>query len=202
MQKKTMVYGALAIAGMVAVYFAWKFTARNAYESAPYKVVESQGPFEIRDYPDLQLATTDMAFAGDRSDGSFMRLFRYISGSNDAGKKIAMTTPVFMGDDTTASQPTEMGFVLPQDLADGQIPQPTQEGVRIETRPAGRFAVVRFAGRLDRDAFAEAETRLKTWLDGRGLTTAGAAEGAGYDPPWTPGPLRRNEVLFRLAKDT
>jgi hypothetical protein len=23
-------------------------------------------------------------------------------------------------------------------------------------------------------------------------------EFAGYDPPWTPGPLRRNEVLIRL----
>nr|WP_298869380.1 heme-binding protein [uncultured Gimesia sp.] len=30
------------------------------------------------------------------------------------------------------------------------------------------------------------------------LIRDGAAECAGYDPPWTPGPFRRNEVLVRI----
>ncbi|MFM7516668.1 MAG: heme-binding protein, partial [Pirellula sp.] len=28
----------------------------------------------------------------------------------------------------------------------------------------------------------------------------GGVETAGYDPPFTPGPLRRNEVLIRIKK--
>ena len=42
------------------------------------------------------------------------------------------------------------------------------------------------------------EVILRTWLKARGLQTEGTAERAGYDPPFTPGPLRRNEVLIRL----
>ena len=87
-------------AGVVTVlaltYFGWKLTARGAYESAEYTVLDSDGPFETREYPDLILATTNMQFESQGDDGSFMRLFRYISGANDREKKIAMTTPVFM----------------------------------------------------------------------------------------------------------
>jgi len=32
----------------------------------------------------------------------------------------------------------------------------------------------------------------------QGLVADGDAEVAGYDPPWTPGPFRRNEVLIRI----
>jgi hypothetical protein len=32
----------------------------------------------------------------------------------------------------------------------------------------------------------------------KGLEGVSVAESAGYDPPFTPGPLRRNEVLIRI----
>jgi hypothetical protein len=35
-------------------------------------------------------------------------------------------------------------------------------------------------------------------MEGSGLTADVDAETAGYDPPWTPGPFRRNEVLIRI----
>jgi hypothetical protein len=35
-------------------------------------------------------------------------------------------------------------------------------------------------------------------MNDKGLTGDGDAEFAGYDPPWTPGPFRRNEILIRL----
>lgn len=37
----------LAVAGVVA----WNTMARAAYETAEYKVVESDGKFEVREYP-------------------------------------------------------------------------------------------------------------------------------------------------------
>jgi len=68
---------------------------RGGYESASYQVVRSSGKFELRDYPVLMVVETPMAPTGNSADGSFMRLFRFITGGNEAKQKIAMTTPVF-----------------------------------------------------------------------------------------------------------
>ena len=112
-------------------------------------------------------------------------------------QKISMTTPVFMEAERNASD-GQMGFVLPKEVARGAIPAPTADEVAIRTRRGGRFAVIRFAGRLEGDAVQRAEEDLRRWIEKRGLSGAQSSEIAGYDPPWTPGPLRRNEVLIRV----
>lgn len=197
MTGKRMVYLCIAAAVLAVAYFGWKLTARSAYESAEYTVVESDRPFEIREYPDLTMATTRTKFESQGGDGSFMRLFRYISGANDQQQKVAMTTPVFMEPEGD-SRDGQMGFVLPKDVAAQTVPQPSDQQVEITKRAGGRFAVIRFAGRLDQNTRDMAEAKLNKWMEDRGLVGAGDAEVAGYDPPWTPGPLRRNEVLIRL----
>ena len=58
--------------------------------------------------------------------------------------------------------------------------------------------MIRFPGRNKGDSFAKAEKRLQNWMNDKGLIADGDAEFAGYDPPWTPGLLRRNEILIRL----
>ncbi len=78
---------------VAAVVLAGCKGSRKGYESAPYRVLESDGKFELRDYPALAVVETPMR--GD-SGSSFQRLFRYISGLNTGDQKIAMTTPVFM----------------------------------------------------------------------------------------------------------
>ena len=77
---------AWAITGVVLAslgYLGWRLTARSAYESAEYTVAESDGDCEIREYPDLMLASTSMQFESEGGDGSFMRLFGFISGRNE-----------------------------------------------------------------------------------------------------------------------
>lgn len=189
--------------------FDWMKFARVGYESAEYCVIDSDGPYQIRDYPELTLAATDTQFERQGRDGSFMKLFGYISGANENQSKIAMTTPVFMGkaDNDLGSQ---MGFVLPKQVAHAGAPKPTGHHVQIRTRRAGRFAVVRFAGVLSLDAAQENEAKLRTWMANKGLVAFESPEGnasgisavetASYDPPFTPGPLRRNEVLIRLSE--
>jgi len=184
----------------VCAYWGWKLTARNAYEAAEYKTLEQQGQFEIREYPELMLATTSMKAASQGEDGSFMRLFRYISGGNDAEQKVAMTVPVFM-EENEEQGPGQMGFVLPKDVSSARIPQPADESVNIRQRDGGKFAVFRFAGRMDEATLDDAEQKLRNWVATKGFKADPEAEYAGYDPPWTPGMLRRNEVLIRLVSD-
>jgi hypothetical protein len=197
MSVKKMIYLVIAAVLVVVVYFGWKLTSRNAYESAEYIVLESADSFEIREYPDLMMATTGMNTESQGNDGSFMRLFGYISGENAPQQKVAMTTPVFMEQDGSDAN-GQMGFVLPKQVTQQSIPSPTNEQVEIQKRAGGKFAVIRFAGQMDSKTTATAEDKLRSWMSDKGLMGDGDAELAGYDPPWTPGPLRRNEVLIRL----
>ncbi|MFN5272153.1 MAG: SOUL family heme-binding protein [Planctomycetota bacterium] len=202
MKRKTMIYLSVTAIFVLASIFAWNTMARAAYESAEYKVVESDGKFEVREYPDLMLVATKTKLDAQGRDGSFMKLFRYISGANESDKKISMTTPVFMENDKEESA-VQMGFVMPKDIAVGGVPAPTGEGVDVRKRVGGRFAVLRFSGQLTTKSAKESETKLRTWMATKGLVAddsieSSGVETAGYDPPFTPGPLRRNEVLIRL----
>jgi len=202
MKRKTMLYLSVTAIFVLAGIFAWNTVARAAYESAEYKVVESDGKFEVREYPDLMLVATTTKLDAQGRDGSFMKLFRYISGANESDKKISMTTPVFMENDKEASA-VQMGFVMPKNIAVGGVPAPTGEGVDVRKRVGGRFAVLRFSGQLTTKSAKESETKLRTWMATKGLVAddsieSSGVETAGYDPPFTPGPLRRNEVLIRL----
>jgi len=197
MTKKRMIYLAIAFLVVIVGSVTWSFTARAAYESAEYTVVESDGDFEIRDYPDLMLASTAMKFQSQGNDGSFMRLFRYISCANTTEQKVAMTTPVFMQDAANNAEGS-MGFVIPKEVAANGAPQPASDDVRIRNRQSGRFAVIRFSGRMESNGLKHTEQRLRKWISAKGLVGEDGIESAGYDPPWTPGMLRRNEVLIRL----
>ncbi len=193
-----MIYIVLGVFAVGLVYFGWKLTARGAYESAQYTIVEAEGPFQLREYSDLMLVTTKMQFESQGDDGSFMRLFGYISGGNDSKQNVAMTTPVFMEPEEDDSQ-GQMSFVIPKAVADERVPEPASDGVALQKRTGGRFAVIRFAGRVSKTTSAQAESKLRDWIKDKGLVIGdGQVEIAGYDPPWTPGPMRRNEALIRM----
>ena len=119
------------------------------------------------------------------------------SRANAQEQKIAMTIPVFM-ESSAIDAPTQMGFVMPKAVATEHVPQPASDAVKIQERAGGKYAVYRFAGQMDAKLADAAEEKLRSWMKSRGLVAQGDAELAGYDPPWTPGFLRRNEVLLRL----
>ena len=170
-------------------------TTRSGYESAPYKVVRTDAKFELRDYPSLVVVETPMTASANSDDGSFMRLFRFITGANEAKQKIAMTTPVFMsGQDTNRT----MAFVLPAKLNATTAPKPADGAVAVRELSGGRFAVLRFSG--GRNAQHEVETlaRLQTWVAAEGLKASATPVYGYFDPPWTPSFLRRNEVMLRV----
>lgn len=161
-------------------------TSRAGYETAPYKVIRADGAFEIREYPELKIATTPR----DADNSSFMRLFRYIDGGNAAKEKISMTTPVFMMDG-------KMAFVVPEKHKK-DTPAPASTQVNVDTMKARRVAVHRFSGSQTRELELQALSKLKVWMQQNKLKEDGAPFSAYYDPPWTPGFLRRNEVLVPI----
>ena len=170
--------------------------SRSGYDTAAYRVVAGgENDIEIREYPALVLAETGMAGGRDGMNGGFRRLFRYISGGNAESNKIAMTTPVFV---TGPDAGTSMSFVMPADRAADRLPRPGDEAVQITSFPAGRYAVLRYNGRLSEENRREAAVRLAAWLKAKGLTGKGDMVQAYYDPPWTLPPFRRNEIMIRL----
>ena len=185
----------LLIAISAGAYFLLKLT-RLGYETAPYTVILSEGPFTLRDYPALTLVSTRMNDPDPQSGSSFMNLFRYITGANDAGEKIAMTTPVIT---TREGDKWTMSFIVPNDVAATGAPDATNEQVRLETMRGGRFAVYRSPASWSRENLAQAQLKLVTWIQQRGLHPLEDPRIANYDPPSTPVFFQRNEILVRVA---
>jgi DNA gyrase inhibitor GyrI len=163
----------------------------QASETAPYTVVQADGKYELRDYPRLTLVEASQS---TNADSNFMRLFRFIRGGNQSGQKIAMTTPVFMDGSQTNST---MAFVMPAKLA--KVPQPDDTGLVVKELGAGRFAVYRFRGLRNARNEAEALKQLEAWMQAKGLAAASPPSYAYFNPPWTPGFWRHNEVMIRVA---
>ena len=174
---------------LMTTLFASLLTACTGgkYESPNYCVVSSDGAFEIRDYPQLTLVSTPMQHRGE--DGSFMK------GRNDRAEKISMTTPVFL----TGSSVGTMSFVLPQAVAQHGVPTPSNSDVTLSTIPPTRYAAYRFSGSNNPASSEVAAKKLVAWVKSHHVEMLGSPLFAYYNPPWTPGFLRRNEVLIRTA---
>lgn len=187
----------LILAVVTCLAFAGSQATRAGYESAPYQVLQSEGKFQVRDYPALIVAETPMsANARGGDDGSFMRLFGFINGGNEAKQKIAMTTPVLMsGRGTNAS----MAFVMPVKLKPAGVSRPSDGSVTVRELEAGRFAVLRYSGSRSPTREAESLERLRAWMKAQGLMELSAPVYGYFDPPWTPAFLRRNEVMLRIG---
>jgi DNA gyrase inhibitor GyrI len=183
----------LLVAAVVLVVGGCKAT-RSGYESAPYRVVRRNGKFEVRDYPALTLVETSMSSGGTNgADGSFNRLFRFITGNNEANQKIAMTTPVFMsGNETNRA----MAFVMPAREKVAEVPKPKDANVAVREVAAGRYAVLRYSGGRNAKKEAEVERQLRAWMQAEHLPAKPPPVFGYFDPPWTPAFLRRNEVML------
>ena len=184
----------ITILAAVAFLVACK-ASRAGYESPDYNVSKKDGKFEIREYAAMTVATAKMDGRDKDNGNGFNKLFKYISGKNDANQKIAMTTPVFIDE-----QQDEMQFILPKKVAEKGAPAAEGTPVKIKSMKGGKFAALRFQGYRSESAADEAASELRAWMDKNGLASVGEPFFAYYDPPWTPEKLRRNEVLIRLKK--
>ena len=181
------------------------FGVRGFYDQPRYAVVERPDRgVEIRAYEGRVAIETDARGQGDGE--AFGRLFRYITGANRSGDRIAMTAPVEAGGQRIAmTVPVEQGsggtmrFFLPHAVVASGAPEPTEPGVRLTRIPAERIAALQFSGRITPESRAEQERILAEVLAAAGRMPAAAPFFMGYDPPFALPFLRRNEVAVRLA---
>ena len=179
----------IAIAGCAALF------VRGPVEEPPYDSALLDGDFELRDYPALTVA--EVTTTGTRRDAvgaGFGPLAGYIFAKERAGDRIAMTAPV-------TQTPAEDGewvvrFIMPSGYTLDTLPRPAGSRVRLETLPPRRMAAVRFGGVARDPGIAEQEARLLAWMTARGLTPSDAPTYAYYNDPFTPGFMRRNEVMI------
>jgi hypothetical protein len=187
------------------------FGMRAQYEAPKYEIVGHVPPdIEIRAYPARVAVETQMRM--DNDGEAFGRLFRYITGANQASRKIAMTVPVQMEPQRIAmtlpvqTGPAEQGsedtmrFFLPRAVAEAGPPTPTDPLVHLVHLPPQRFAVLRFSGRITEASRREHTDALLRALRGAGAHIEGAASVLSYDPPFTPPFLRRNEVAVPVEQ--
>jgi DNA gyrase inhibitor GyrI len=166
-------------------------------EQAPYRVVETHGNIELRDYPSLIVAETEVT--GERKAAiqtGFRAIAGYIFGGNQSSERIAMTAPVLQH---AAGNRWTVRFVMPRSKLLANLPKPNDARVRLIELPAARFAVIRFAGTADEESLTKNTEQLLRFLQSRPLNTIGTPIYAFYNPPWTLPFLRRNEVMLEVA---
>ena len=186
-------------------------------EEAPYDLVSKDDQFEIRDYKSVVVAET-LVEASYKEAGSkaFRRLFDYISGENVASEEIAMTAPVVSEESSKAASSEKIAmtapvtsqqdgdawryqFVLPEGYTLDNAPQPLNSEITLAETAPRRVAVVRYSWLATEKARDKNTNALLQWIESQGLEPKSEPRWAGYNPPWTLPPFRRNEVLVDIA---
>jgi len=201
--------------------------ARNAFletplglNEPPYKLVEKEEGYEIRDYAAYNVACTNYAdYSGggafslqDFASGgmAFNTLASYLFGDNQEERSLSMTTPV------TISNWGEMRFYLdtnepmtPKDHYDNIINNDNNKNAKVELKkvPAARLAVASFTGFVTDGEVARQKDALLSRLAMDGYVVD-VPHGAiipylvfQYNPPYTLPMVRRNEIAVPIVKD-
>lgn len=158
------------------------------YETQPYELIQNFEEAELRFYPPVMKI---------QSNGDFGSLFQYISGSNETGAKIAMTTPVQMGN--TSGEPV-MQFVLPSSYNSENTPQANSKNVTVLESEQGHYLAIQYGGYTMDWREKKAANRLREIAKNQGLEISGEPILLVYNSPFDVF-NRKNEVLYKVIKN-
>ncbi len=182
-------------------------------EEPTFKLVLTDGAFEVRDYPALVVA--EVTVSGDQKEAAgkgFRVLASYIFGGNKSRKSIEMTAPVSqvpVSEKIAMTAPvtqTEIGaswvvrFTMPKGYSLETLPVPDDPKVKLRTVAPARLAVLTFSGLARADDVAAKTDELKKFAAKHRLRSIGPVSLAQYDPPWTLWFMRRNEVSIPVSR--
>ena len=137
---------------------------------------------------------------GDRKEAigkGFGSLFKYISGENKNKENISMTIPVMQK--SSGNNKWNVSFVVPKKFNIKNDPQPDNANIQIKNNIDFKVIAITFSGLFSDSNIEENETKLRNYIKEKGIKTEEPAIYAGYNAPWTPWFLKRNEVIFKLV---
>jgi hypothetical protein len=166
-----------------------------SYETASYEVTKNiSDKIEVRGYKNMVLAT--ISTENKSQNNNFRKLFKFISGENDQGQEIKMTTPVFQ---KNISNKKFTSFVMPDIFNKDNIPKPNNKNIKIEFLKNTKFIAIKFSGRSTDKNFNKYQKILENSVEKNGFKVdLKKPIKAYYNSPWTIPFFKRNEVLFEL----
>ncbi len=179
-------------------------------ETPKYFVTKKQNEIELRQYPGYIQAEVSIVDKDYKSavEKGFGFLAGYIFGNNISRQKIAMTTPVQITQSEKIAMTTPVtvtgkdsftvAFIMPSEYTLETLPLPRDNNIRFTQIPDHTMAAIRFSGYFQQNVIDKNKQSLSRWLEQAGVETEGDFIVAGYNPPWVPGFLARNEVLIKV----
>lgn len=201
------------VIGVIVLWSAWGYFASNV-EKMEYTVVESKKEYEVRLYaPHIVAQTVVKGTYKEALNEGFRIVAGYIFDGNTKKESIAMTAPVIeksassekiaMTAPVLASVEGEthtIAFGMPRSYTLETLPTPTDSRVTIVRVPEKKMAAIRFSWFRTNRLVELKKMELINALKNDGVTIVGEPQYAGYNGPWTPPWMTRNEVLVEIAK--
>ena len=212
---KNMITIFIAFIVIITLWSVWGLFGSRV-EQADYTVVKKMNDYEIREYPAHIVAQTTVQGSYRESMSSGFRIVAgYIFGGNTKKESIAMTAPVVAqkGDVKKVSESIAMtapvvatndgnsqiiSFGMPRSYTLETLPTPNDSRVKIVTIPAKKYAVIQFSWYRSDARVKSMQERLLSVLARDGVVAEGSTAYAGYNAPWTPPWMIRNEVLVEI----
>ncbi|MBK9301398.1 MAG: heme-binding protein [Bacteroidetes bacterium] len=181
------------------VFQVYTVMATRKTNEQPYSVIKKEKEFEIRFYPSVPIATMSSSTKSFKALGSegFRKLAGYIFGANQDNKSIAMTSPVSMSIEDTAST---MSFVMPSGYTLDNLPKPNDDAVKLAMSNEEYVAVISFGGFASDEDIQSYTEALKEILIKNNISYLGSFKYLGYNPPYQLVD-RRNEIVVRIQWD-
>ena len=192
---KNMITLLIAFIVIIALWSIWGLFGSRV-EQTDYTIVKKMDGYEIREYPAHIVAqTTVQGSYGESMSSGFGIVARYIFGENTKKESIAMTAPVMVTTDDTSYI---VSFGMPRSYTLETLPTPNDSRINIVMIPAKKYAVMQFSWYRSDARVKSMQERLLLALARDGVVAEGNVAYAGYNAPWTPPWMTRNEVLAEV----
>jgi effector-binding domain-containing protein len=199
---------------IIILWSVWGYFSSRV-ENTSYSVLESKNNYEIRLYPEHIVAQTVVKGSYKEAlNQGFTIIAKYIFGGNTKKESIAMTSPVVEKSSksesiamtspvmaTVEGEYHTIAFGMPRTYTLETLPIPNDDRIEIVTIPEKKMAAIRFSW-IRTDAYVQAKKQeLLDLLKKDNITMVGEVQYAGYNAPWTPPWMTRNEVLVEVVSN-
>lgn len=197
---------------LASIWVAYGYFSSRVKEPK-FSVVEKKDGYEIREYaPYIEARVQVSGEYREAMTSGFRVLAGYIFGGNTKKQSIAMTAPVMeempekiamtapVSETVLADNSRIVSFAMPKEYTLATLPTPNDKRIEIAEVPAHKSAVLRYSGYNNSETVAQMKTKLLEYLKRDNVGVVGVPRGAGYNPPWTPPFMNRNEILVDITQ--